>query len=81
MLSYWTQVSVHWIPNWTFNPIFYRDQSETLLRCDFLVEEILGFLELSIRQRDITLHQAQLMKLHERSQSAKGIFWINFKCD
>ncbi|MFT4855440.1 MAG: GxxExxY protein [Algoriphagus sp.] len=58
-------------------PIIYRDQKvETLLRCDFLVEEIL-VLELKSVNEILPLHQAQLMNYMNLLKVPKGIL-INF---
>jgi GxxExxY protein len=58
-------------------PIIYRDQKvETLLRCDFLVEEIL-VLELKSVSEILPLHQAQLMNYMNLLKVPKGIL-INF---
>lgn len=58
-------------------PIIYRDQKvETLLRCDFLVEEIL-VLELKSVSAVLPLHQAQLMNYMNLLKVPKGIL-INF---
>ena len=58
-------------------PIIYRDQKvETLLRCDFLVEEIL-VLELKSVSEILPLHQAQPMNYMNLLKVPKGIL-INF---
>jgi GxxExxY protein len=58
-------------------PIIYRDRKvETLLRCDFLVEEIL-VLELKSVNEILPLYQAQLMNYMNLLKVPKGIL-INF---
>jgi len=58
-------------------PLIYREQNvETLLRCDFLIENKL-VLELKSVSEVLPIHQAQLMNYMNLLKAPKGIL-INF---